>query len=495
MTRRGFALVAICLIGTAVPRVDPAAAASRATTLPTASIDSPYVADTMSTSQYHLTGSDGRTWRDIDPTNLRITFQAPVDLSVILMANADLWTANNGYNQDLGIAVSGGVAPAIVYPTIAGQPEAWKESGGFAGTRSPNAAFAETVIDLSAGQTYIFKLQWKTNKRDPGTIYAGAGPLLDGSFSNTRLTAQLIPPGWEVWTTESRNQYALGGSDGQTFQPVDPDLLTVSFSSTTSGVAFFEVNADLWTAKAGYNQDIGVRVTPFPNTTNMASWKESGGFAGTFSPNAAFAQGSIPIDANTIYTAEVVAKANKPDPYPIEIGAGPIAGAYSPTTLTVIVAPNNVGDAVDFGQLRLDNSDGRTWQPMDLLTGLVTGVQSSVDCVVIVGANADLFTASSGYNQDLGIIETIGQDPTEHLIAWKESGGYAGTFSPNAAYVEAVVQVSANTLYGFRPRWKQNRQAPANSIYAGAGPWPKPQPGIGVSYSPTRITLKPFGCS
>src|SRR2546427_3891540 len=264
MRRRGFGLVAICLIGPSLPLVDPAAAASRAPTLPRASINSPYVADAMSTSQYHLTGSDGRTWRDIDPTNLSITFQAPVDLSVIPTANADLWTANNGYNQDLGIAVSGGVAPAIVYPTIAGQPEAWKESGGFAGTRSPNAAFVETVIDLSAGQTYTFKLQWKANKRDPGTIYAGAGPLADGSFSNTRLTAQLIPPGWEVWTTESRNQYALSGSDGQTFESVDP--------------------------------------------------------AGTFSPNAAFAQGSIPSDPNTLYTAEVVAKANKPDPYPIVIG-------------------------------------------------------------------------------------------------------------------------------------------------------------------------------
>src|SRR2546422_526931 len=360
MRRRGFALVAICLIGTAVPQVDPAAAASRATTLPTASIDSPYVADAMSTSQYHLTGSDGRTWRDIDPTNLRITFQAPVDLSVILMANADLWTANNGYNQDLGIAVSGGVAPAIVYPTIAGQPEAWKESGGFAGTRSPNAAFVETVIDLSAGQTYTFKLQWKANKRDPGTIYAGAGPLADGSFSNTRLMAQLIPAGWEVWTTESRNQYAISGSDGQTFQSVDRDLLTVSFSST-------------------------------------------------------------------------------------------IAVEYSPTTLTVIVAPNNVGNAVDFGQLRLDDSDGRTWQPMDLPTALVTGVQSSVDCVVIVGANADLFTASGGYNQDLGIIETIGQDPTEHLIAWKESGGYSGTVSPHAAYRAAAVPGFAHNTFCLPP--------------------------------------------
>ena len=47
------------------------------------------------------------------------------------------------FNQDIGISVIGGV-----YPTTAGQPEAWKESGGFAGTFSPNAAFV--VCDQEA---------------------------------------------------------------------------------------------------------------------------------------------------------------------------------------------------------------------------------------------------------------------------------------------------------------------------------------------------------
>ncbi len=153
-----------------------------------AAINSPYVADAMTTQQSHLTASDGRTWRDIDPVNLSITLNSPGDISVILMANADLWTANAGYNQDLGIAVSGGVTPNK-YPTVAGQPEAWKESGGFAGTFSPNAAFVEIVLDLSANQDYTFKLQWKTNRTDRGTIYAAAGGA--GNYSPTRLTAQL----------------------------------------------------------------------------------------------------------------------------------------------------------------------------------------------------------------------------------------------------------------------------------------------------------------
>jgi hypothetical protein len=414
-------------------------------------INSPYVADAMTTQQYHLSGSDGQTWQDIDPVNLSITMHSPGNVSVILMGNADLWTANAGFNQDLGIAISGGTAPNLHYPTVPGQPEAWKESGGFAGTFSPNAAFVEAVIDLSANQDYTFKLQWKSNKPDPGTIYAGAGPLADGTYSNTRLTAQLIPASWQVYTAESRQQYAIAGSDGNTFVPVDPAKLGFTFSSPTGGAAFFEANADLWTPVMGYNQDIGVLVNPFPNSTHLATWKESGGFASTYSPNAAFAQGSIQIDANTTYEVDLAAKANIADRYPVVIGAGPVAGQYSPTTLTVIVMPNNQGGtSFDYGQLRLANSDGATWQPMDVGTVLVGGAHSTVDCVMILATNSDLWTEGTGYNQDLAIVQVTGTGPNDQqVLAWKESGGSAGAFSPNAAFVEAVVQISANVSYNF----------------------------------------------
>jgi Pentapeptide repeats (8 copies) len=71
-------------------------------------------------------------------------------------------------------------------------PWAWRESGGFAGTFSPNAALVHTVIPVNAGILYTITLQWKANKSDPGTIWAGAGPI-NGAFSPTRLTAQLNP--------------------------------------------------------------------------------------------------------------------------------------------------------------------------------------------------------------------------------------------------------------------------------------------------------------
>src|SRR2546430_13191791 len=113
---------------------------------------------------------------------------------------------------------------------------------------------------------------------------------------------------------------------------------------------------------------------------------------------------------------------------------------------------------------------------MDLPTALVTGVQSSGDWVVIVGANADLFTASSGYNQDLGIIETIGQDPTEHLIAWKESGGYGGAVSPNDPDLGGVVPRFPPTPFWFPPPWAHETRGAPDSMFPGATARAKPHP-------------------
>jgi hypothetical protein len=92
----------------------------------------PVRTDAPSTSQYTLPNSDGTAWQVMDEANLSLSITPGSSESVLLSANADLWTWNAGYNQDIGITVNGTLA-------------AWKESGGFAGTFSPNAAFVETV--------------------------------------------------------------------------------------------------------------------------------------------------------------------------------------------------------------------------------------------------------------------------------------------------------------------------------------------------------------
>src|SRR5438034_6497470 len=134
----------------------------------------------VSYTQYRLTGSNGSTWVDMDATNLKLSITPKFDCVALLTANADLWTAVAGLNQDLGISFNGAIA-------------GWKESGGFAGTFSPNAAFAQTMVQMTAGSLYTIKIQWKTNKAAAAnaSIYAGAGPI-NGAFSPTRLTAQLF---------------------------------------------------------------------------------------------------------------------------------------------------------------------------------------------------------------------------------------------------------------------------------------------------------------
>ena len=443
----------------------------------------------------------------MDAGRLVLSLTPAADTYAILSGNVDLWTANAGFNQDVGIAVSGGVGTGQgVYPTLAGQPEAWKESGGFAGTLSPNAAFVQTVVFLKQGTTYTAKLQWKTNKAAPNaSIYAGAGPwpppnpnqetTLAG-FSPTRLTAQLIPAASTNLKSASINtQPVLSGSNGSTWVDMDP-ALSFPYTPSSDGNALISTNADLWTNTARYNQDIGVTVSggtspAYPSVAGQPEvWKESGGFAGTFSPNAAFAQGVIPLKQGVTYTIKVQWKANKASPAGAAIvaGAGPIAGKYSPTSLTLLFAlPAFTGPTTNYqvattAQHTLSGSasDGVTFREMD--SSVTFGVGSNSDCVAILSANADLWTANAGYNQDIAV-ELSGT-----VIGWKESGGFAGTFSPNAAFVQTPFAVTATRTYTLTLTWKANKPAQSATIVAGAGP-------IGGRFSPTSLTLQTIGCT
>ncbi len=101
---------------------------------------------------------------------------------------------------------------------------------------------------------------------------------------------------------------------------------------------------------------------------------------------------------------------------------------------------------------------------------------------MIVSGNADLWTGTAGYNQDLGVAVNGA------IAAWKESGGRAGAGSPNAALVRAVVPVTSGSQYTFSLRWKTNRPATGVSIYAGAGT-------IASAFSPTRLMVRFVGSS
>jgi hypothetical protein len=449
----------------------------------------------VSTQQYRLTGSDGATWNDLDATRLSLTLAPTQNSFAIITGNADLWTATAGINQDLGIFLSPSSATANIV--------AWKESGGLAGTFSPNAATVETVVSLAAGTTYTVKLQWKTNRSAPGsTILAGAGPWPDCvSFSPTRLTAQLIPvSSATVQSVASSAQYRLGNSDGATWTDLDTTSstpLAMTITPATDSIALLSGNIDLWTANAGFNQDIGVQVAEassgqYPG--QIVAWKESGGFAGTFSPNAAYVQGTFPMTHGQTYHVKLQWKTNKPAAGATIFAAAGLGPAFSPTRLTVqLLTPGPTFATVSTTrQFTLAGSDGTTWK--DLANGggspLTLTITPTLNCLAVISGNADLWTANAGINQDLGIALTPSPS-AGGIVAWKESGGFAGTFSPNAAFAQVVYPMTANTTYTVKLMWKSNKPAGAATIFAGAGPWPA---GSGL-FSPTRLTAQLIACA
>jgi hypothetical protein len=135
-----------------------------------------------SAQQYVRHGSTGSDWTAIDASGLAMSITPTSNSLFVLSGNADLWTDTVGVNQDLGIVIRGGAYGRGVLI-------AWKESGGYAGTFSPNAAMVQMVVPLIGGTTYTVNLVWKANHATTGSFYAGAG--LGPQFSPTSLTAQV----------------------------------------------------------------------------------------------------------------------------------------------------------------------------------------------------------------------------------------------------------------------------------------------------------------
>jgi outer membrane protein assembly factor BamB len=428
----------------------------------------------MSTQQYRLSQSDGAAFTSIDATMLKITLTPTASATAVLTGNADLWTATSGYNQDLGIAADvGGTLDKLV---------AWKESGGYGGTYSPNATAVQATYQLGAGTPITFRLVWKTNKRQTtgASIYAGAGPL-NGTFSPTSLSVRILPSG-SVNDLRSTQQYRLGASDGVHWLHLDSGS-SVPVTPATASVARLGGNADLWTETAGVNQDLAILVTVDSGPEQLVAWKESGGAAGTYSPNAAFIQATYPVLPGHIYDFWLAWKTNRPfsGPGAIHAGAGPIInGQYSPTSLIAQVLPTAVSNASSAKQYSLPGSNGADWVPLDATSFTVSLPVGTTTASAVLGANADLWADTAGINQDLAIFVSVNGAP-EQLVAWKESGGFAGTYSPNAAFVRADYRLEPGVTYTFTLKWKSNRLAPSSAgIHAGAGP-------LGTQYSPTSL--------
>jgi hypothetical protein len=180
--------------------------------------------------------------------------------------------------------------------------------------------------------------------------YAPAGPeqvrdangmmWISGPGSYTNKWAPVQPGGINnaIFTAVTNQQYFLTASDGVTWTEIDPANFTLTINPNFNARALLFANADLWTSTAGFNQDLGIFVQAGTGADQLHSWKESGGFAGTFSPNAAFVHGVFgDFFKGTTYTVRLKWKTNRdarPANATIYAAAGG-AGAYSSTRLSV----------------------------------------------------------------------------------------------------------------------------------------------------------------
>ena len=286
----------------------------------------------------------------------------------------------------------------------------------------------------------------------------------------------------QVFSVSTGKQYSLTGSDGQTWADMDTTGLSKTITTSVDSVALITANADLWTQNSGYNQDIAINVD-----TTIASWKESGGSAGVQSPNAAFVQAVVPLPPG-MHTVKLQWKTNAPEGgATIYAGAGPwgqgLLTPFSPTTLTIWLMPaTNITPATSTAQGSLTNSDGAGWTPMDTTRLQLNFTNVSTTKTFLLTGNVDLWTATAGFNQDVGIMVSGGVYGGGTLVAWKESGGLAGTYSPNAAYVETMLSLAPGTYTAWLA-WKTNNLATGSQIFQGAGPWPSGS----ATYSPTKL--------
>jgi PQQ-like domain len=418
----------------------------------------------VSTQQYTMSGNTG-SWVAMDPTNLAITLSPSTTSSVLLSANADLWTSTPSDNQDMAIWISGGSYGS-------GQIIGWKESGGVNGY-APNAAYLQTVVNVSAGTTYQVQLMWRSGGSGK-TIWAGAGPL-NSSFSPTRLTAELSPAS-NISSAVSTQQYTMSGNTGS-WVAMDPTNLALTLSPTTNSTVLLSANADLWTSTPSDNQDMAIWISGGSyGAGQVLGWKESGGVNG-YAPNAAYLQTVVNLSGGTTYQVQLMWRSGNSGKT-IWAGAGPLNGTFSPTRLTAEVAPSagTVSSAVSTQQYSMTGNMG-SWVAMDP-TNLALTLSPSATSTTILSANADLWTSTPSDNQDMAIWISGGSYGSGQVIGWKESGGVNG-YAPNAAYLQTVVTLNAGTTYHIQLMWRSG--ASGTTIWAGAGP-------LNSSFSPTRLT-------
>lgn len=274
------------------------------------------------------------SWAVMD-SSLNTTFTAATSGQALLTANADVFTARSGTNQDVGICVA--PAASLSAGCSNGTVVAWAENGG-APAYMPIAALVEAVYPVSANAQYTVGIVWRASGGG-GTIYAGAG---GGPYSASSTVAQISPsPDNEIRTASTTSQLSRteSQSDNGTAWAGMSSSTQLTFTASTEGVGYLGANSSLFANSGSFNVDLGVCVAVGSGPCTTAGWKESGS-ATAYSPDAAFLQVPYAISAGTTYTVKLEWRTNANMPSGTAVFAGAGSSPYSPTTLSVLLAPS-----------------------------------------------------------------------------------------------------------------------------------------------------------
>lgn len=313
---------------------------------------------TSSSGTQYTTSS--RTWTLVDPTQnsaLNPTFTPTTSGQALLTANADIFTASSGTNQDVGICVA--AAASLHTDCSNGTVVAWAENSG-ASVYMPIAALVEADVMLTANTQYSVGIVWRAN--GSGTIYAGAGT---NPYSQSSLVVQLSPPSAnnvndvsytgppQLTRSESSSDSGTGWAD------ISSSNLQYTFTPGLDGVAYLGGNGSLFSNSTSFNIDLGICVAAGGGQCVNVGWKESGS-ASAYSPDAAFLQIPYPVTAGVAYTVKLQWRTNIAMPGGTALYAGAGSNPYSPTTLSVLLAPSLATSALYYHHDQLGSTRALT---------------------------------------------------------------------------------------------------------------------------------------
>src|ERR1700730_4049575 len=181
----------------------------------------------------------------------------------MLLGGRPLWVLAAPNAMLGGASAAAGPRPQVLTaPTVSGvAPLSENSSGGTSVVISGSSFTGATAVHFGASAASSFAVSSDTQitatapASTAGTVDVTVTTSTGTSSTSTADSYIYVPP------AVSWKQYSLTGNNGTTWVPLDAMALSLSFTPSVDSNAILSGNADLWTATAGVNQDLGIFVS------------------------------------------------------------------------------------------------------------------------------------------------------------------------------------------------------------------------------------------